>query len=176
MSEQTNYDFNIVIVPGESFYIKFSYNAAVYEREEMLRIQGHLKQALECIVTHPEVAVSDINIVPPEEQQVIQLFNETERPYVNKTISQLFEEQAYKTPESAALKMGDECWTYRQLNGRANQIAHALIEKGVGSGDIVAVMMRRSMEMPAALLGIWKAGALICRLIQMFQQNVFLSC
>ncbi|MDL9994070.1 non-ribosomal peptide synthetase [Bacillus stercoris] len=158
MSEQTNYDFNIVIVPGESFYIKFSYNAAVYEREEMLRIQGHLKQALECIVTHPDVAVSDINIVPPEEQQVIQLFNETERPYVNKTISQLFEEQAYKTPEAAALKMGDECWTYRQLNGRANQIAHALIEKGVGSGDIVAVMMRRSMEMPAALLGIWKAG------------------
>lgn len=158
MSEQTNYDFNIVIVPGESFYIKFSYNAAVYEREEMLRIQGHLKQALECIVTHPDVAVSDINIVPPEEQQVIQLFNETERPYVNKAISQLFEEQAYKTPEAAALKMGDECWTYRQLNGRANQIAHALIEKGVGSGDIVAVMMRRSMEMPAALLGIWKAG------------------
>ncbi|MGP9039172.1 non-ribosomal peptide synthetase [Bacillus stercoris] len=158
MSEQTNYDFNIVIVPGESFYIKFSYNAAVYEREEMLRIQGHLNQALECIVTHPDVAVSDINIVPPEEQQVIQLFNETERPYVNKTISQLFEEQAYKTPEAAALKMGDECWTYRQLNGRANQIAHALIEKGVGSGDIVAVMMRRSMEMPAALLGIWKAG------------------
>ncbi|MCO6062467.1 condensation domain-containing protein, partial [Pseudomonas sp. MOB-449] len=48
MSEQTNYDFNIVIVPGESFYIKFSYNADVYEREEMLRIQGHLKQALDC--------------------------------------------------------------------------------------------------------------------------------
>ncbi|MCY9043624.1 amino acid adenylation domain-containing protein, partial [Bacillus inaquosorum] len=158
MSEQTNYDFNIVIVPGESFYIKFSYNAAVYEREEMLRIQGHLKQALDCILAHPDIAVSDINIVPPEEQQVIQLFNETERPYVNKTISQLFEEQARKTPEAAALKMGDDCWTYRQLNIRANQIAHALIEKGVGSGDIVAVMMNRSMEMPAALLGIWKAG------------------
>ncbi|MCY9080205.1 non-ribosomal peptide synthetase [Bacillus inaquosorum] len=158
MSEQTNYDFNIVIVPGESFYIKFSYNAAVYEREEMLRIQRHLKQALDCILAHPDIAVSDINIVPPEEQQVIQLFNETERPYVNKTISQLFEEQARKTPEAAALKLGDDCWTYRQLNIRANQIAHALIEKGVGSGDIVAVMMNRSMEMPAALLGIWKAG------------------
>ncbi|MCY8264769.1 non-ribosomal peptide synthetase [Bacillus inaquosorum] len=158
MSEQTNYDFNIVIVPGESFYIKFSYNAAVYEQEEMLRIQRHLKQALDCILAHPDIAVSDINIVPPEEQQVIQLFNETERPYVNKTISQLFEEQARKTPEAAALKLGDDCWTYRQLNIRANQIAHALIEKGVGSGDIVAVMMNRSMEKPAALLGIWKAG------------------
>ncbi|MBL3646967.1 non-ribosomal peptide synthetase [Bacillus sp. RHFS10] len=158
MSEQTNYDFNIVIVPGESFYIKFSYNAAVYEREEMLRIQGHLKQALDCIVTHPDIAVSDINIVPPEEQKLIQLFNETKHSYANKTISQLFEEQAHKTPEAAALKMGDEYWTYRQLNERANQIAHALIEKGVGSGDIVAVMMGRSMEMPAALLGIWKAG------------------
>ncbi len=70
----------------------------------------------------------------------------------------MFEEQAHKTPEAAALKMGNECWTYRQLQVRANQIAHALIEKGVGSGDIVAVMMGRSMEMPAALLGIWKAG------------------
>ncbi|MFP7234280.1 amino acid adenylation domain-containing protein [Bacillus subtilis] len=158
MSEQTNYDFNIVIVPGESFYIKFSYNAAVYEREEMLRIQGHLKQTLDCILANPDIAVSDINIVPPEEQQVIQLFNETEHPCVNKTISQLFEEQARKTPEAAALKMGDDCWTYHQLNIRANQIAHALIKKGVGSGDIVAVMMGRSMEMPAALLGIWKAG------------------
>ena len=49
---------------------------------------------------------------------------------MNKTIPQLFEEQARKTPEAAALKMGDDCWTYRQLNIRANQIAHALIEKG----------------------------------------------
>ncbi|MCY8308650.1 amino acid adenylation domain-containing protein [Bacillus vallismortis] len=159
MSEQTNYDFNIVVVPGESFYIKFSYNAAVYEQEEMLRIQGHLKQALDCILANPDIAVSDIGIVPPEEQKLIRLFNKTECLYENKTTARLFEEQARKTPDAAALKMGDECWSYRQLNIRANQIAHALVEKGVGAGDIVAVMMGRSMELPAALLGIWKAGA-----------------
>ncbi|MCY8027883.1 amino acid adenylation domain-containing protein [Bacillus sonorensis] len=158
MSEQTNYDFNIVIVPGKPFYIKFSYNAAVYQQEEIRRIQGHFKQALHCILADPEIAVSDINIVPPEERKVIQSFNATDRPYINKTVFQMFEEQAYKTPEAAALRMGDECWTYRQLNERANQIAHTLLDKEAGAGAIVAVMMRRSLEMAAALLGVWKAG------------------
>ncbi|MCY8981666.1 fengycin non-ribosomal peptide synthetase FenD [Bacillus halotolerans] len=158
MSEQTSYDLNVVIVPGESFYIKFSYNAAVYEREEVLRIQGHLMEAMDCILSNPDIAVDSINIVPTEERKLIQSFNETERHYPSKTLSQLFEEQALKTPDAAALRMGDECRTYRQLDERANQIAHALIEKGAGSGGIVAVMMERSMDMAAALLGIWKAG------------------
>ncbi|MCY9107205.1 amino acid adenylation domain-containing protein [Bacillus atrophaeus] len=159
MSEETNYDLNVVIVPGDNFYIKFSYNASVYKQEDMLRIQGHLKKALDCILSDPDIAVENIDIVPVEEQMLIHTFNKTDRSYPEKTVYELFEDQAAETPEATALVLDDTHWTYRQLDERANQMARVLKEKGAKPGSIVAVMMRRSKEMAAALLGIWKAGS-----------------
>ncbi|MDR4262208.1 hypothetical protein FO501_28375, partial [Bacillus pacificus] len=92
MSEETNYDLNVVIMPGDNFYIKFSYNASVYKQEDMLRIQGHLKKALDCILSDPDIAVENIDIVPVEEQMLIHTFNKTDRSYPEKTVYELFED------------------------------------------------------------------------------------
>src|SRR5262249_28023523 len=71
---------------------------------------------------------------------------------------EIFERQARKTPEAVALTCGEAAWTYRQLNERANQIAHFLRRLGVGRETCVALYLERSLNMVAAILGVLKAG------------------
>ncbi|QBG56334.1 non-ribosomal peptide synthetase [Bacillus amyloliquefaciens] len=158
MAEETNYDLNVVIVPGEEFYVKFSYNAGIYDREDMKRLKGHILEIISCVTEDPDRLLSSISLVPPEEEAVIHSFNETNRPYPETTVHGMFEEQAAKTPDQEALRYNGVSWSYKKLNQRANQIAHALREKGARPDQITAVMLRRSMNTVAALLGIWKSG------------------
>ncbi|WP_434444291.1 amino acid adenylation domain-containing protein [Lentzea sp. E54] len=75
------------------------------------------------------------------------------------SLYELFEAQVDRTPEGTALVLGNEAWTYRQLDDRANQIAWSLLAKGVGPEHIVALHTRRSLAAFAGMLGVLKAGA-----------------
>lgn len=108
MAEETNYDLNVVIVPGEEFYVKFSYNAGIYDREDMKRIKGHILEVISCVTEDPDRLLSSISLVPPEEEALIHSFNETNRPYPETTVHGLFEEQAAKTPDQEALRYNGE--------------------------------------------------------------------
>ncbi|HBP6069086.1 TPA: non-ribosomal peptide synthetase, partial [Pseudomonas aeruginosa] len=70
----------------------------------------------------------------------------------------LFEEQVERTPTAPALAFGEERLDYAELNRRANRLAHALIERGIGADRLVGVAMERSIEMVVALMAILKAG------------------
>lgn len=74
------------------------------------------------------------------------------------TISELFEEQADRTPEAIALVLGASQCTYREIDAYANQIAHVLRSLGVGRDVLVGLFLHRSIEMIAGMLGILKAG------------------
>src|SRR5690606_35768676 len=71
----------------------------------------------------------------------------------------LFEEQVKKTPDSIAVVFEDEQVTYRELNTRANQLAHYLSALGVAPERLVAICLERSVEMMVSILGVLKAGA-----------------
>ncbi|MGO4426941.1 AMP-binding protein, partial [Streptomyces sp. MCAF7] len=76
----------------------------------------------------------------------------------DRTFSQLFEAQAARTPDALALRADGTTLTYRELNARANQLAHLLRELGVGPEATVGIRMERCPEMVVAVLGILKAG------------------
>src|SRR6185369_15503372 len=76
----------------------------------------------------------------------------------DKCIHQLFEEQVERTPDAIALEFEDQQITYRELNRRANQLAHYLITLGIGPETLVGICVDRSVEMVVGLLGILKAG------------------
>jgi len=80
------------------------------------------------------------------------------RKQKNKTVHQLFEEQAERTPNNIAVTFEDEDLTYQQLNQKANQLAHYLRTLGVRPDTLVAIAVERSLEMVIGLLGILKAG------------------
>jgi amino acid adenylation domain-containing protein len=74
-------------------------------------------------------------------------------------VHQLIEEQAVRTPDATAVVFRDQQLTYQELDARANQLAHHLIQSGAGPGSLVGVMLDRSLELLACLLAVWKVGA-----------------
>src|ERR1700688_2519076 len=73
-------------------------------------------------------------------------------------VHDLVQLQASATPDAVALGSGDRHLTYRELNARANQLAHCLRSLGIGPDVPVGLCMERSLELPIAALGILKAG------------------
>jgi amino acid adenylation domain-containing protein len=87
-------------------------------------------------------------------------WNNTTREYPqDKCIHQLFEEQVERSPDAIAVVFEEEHLTYRELNQRANCLAHHLKTLGVGPEVLVGICVERSLEMIVAILGILKAGA-----------------
>ena len=83
----------------------------------------------------------------------------TQAPYPDACVHELFERQAARTPEAIAVVCGAERLTYRELDERANQLAHHLRRRGVGPGALVAICAQRTLQLLVGLLGVWKAGA-----------------
>ncbi|MDM8557378.1 AMP-binding protein [Candidatus Parabeggiatoa sp. HSG14] len=102
--------------------------------------------------------------MPDEEyQKILFEFNDTATDYPrDKTIVDLFEEQVDKTPNTIAIVFENQQLTYQELNTRANQLAHYLQSVGVKPEVLVGICVERSLEMVIGLLGILKAGELMC--------------
>ena len=96
---------------------------------------------------------------PQELQQVVWDWNDTDAPYERElTIPSLFERQVARTPDALAAECGPARLTYAELNAQANQLAHHLIDLGVGHGLLVGLHMGRGLHNLVALLGVLKAG------------------
>ena len=99
-------------------------------------------------------------LVDAERHKVLEEWKAAEREYPqDKCIHQLFEEQVVRTPEAIAVVYENQSLTYRELNQRANQLAHYLRKQGVGQESLVGLFLERSVEMIIAILGTLKAGA-----------------
>src|SRR4029077_14677768 len=124
------------------------------------RMVGHYQTLLEGIVRQPLQQISQLALLRPgEHHQLIDEWNATQSEYpADQCIQQLFVPQVERTPESPAVSFGGEELSYRELNARANQLAHYLRTLGVGPETRVGVCLERSVEMVVALLGILKAG------------------
>ena len=102
-----------------------------------------------------------INILNQKQyQQIVYGWNKTEADYPkNKTVHQLFEEQVQKTPNNIAVVYEDTKLTYQELNNRANQLAHHLIDSyQIKPDDLVVLCLDRSELMLVVMLGVLKAG------------------
>ena len=121
---------------------------------------GHFQTLLEAIVADPDQSIATLPILTEAERhQILVEWNDTAADYPkDKCIHQLFEEQVERTPDAIALEFEDKQITYRELNRRANQLAHYLISLGIGPEKLVGICVERSIEMVVGLLGILKAG------------------
>lgn len=136
------------------------YNADLFERSTIERMAGHLQVLLRAIADNPKQPVESLPLLTQTERQMMLVtWNETGRAYpLDKCFHQLFEEQVERTPDAVALIFGEQQLTYRQLDCRANQLAHHLQTLGASPEQIVGICLDRSVEMMVALLGVFKAG------------------
>ena len=86
------------------------------------------------------------------------VWNATKRSYPNTCLHELFGAQVAATPDAVAVVFGDERLTFRELDARANQVAHSLLALGVGPEVLVGICIERSLDMVVALLGVMKSG------------------
>ncbi len=159
--DQTNYNFNLILIPGNRISLKFHYNAAVYERKNLERVAGHLEMLLEQLIKNDEVKIEDLTFLSEEEKkQVLYDFNNIASVSpTGKTIIDLFEEQVEKTPDNAALLFAGSKMTYKELNRQANRLARKLREKGVKPDDVVGLLVEPSFDAVVGITAILKAGA-----------------
>ena len=138
----------------------FVYDSDLFEAATIKRMAGHFQTLLAGIVANPETPISNLPLLTAAERhQLLVEWNNTAAEYPREQcIHQLFEEQVERTPEAVALIFDEEQLTYRQLNARANQLAHHLIQLGVGPEVLVGIYVERSLEMIIGILAILKAG------------------
>jgi len=140
----------------------FEYNTALFEAATIRRLAGHFECLLQSLVANPGRRLSELQLLPKTERwQMLVDWNATQKDYPpEKCFHHLFEKQAGKTPEAVAVLFENRQLSYRELNRRANQLAHYLSKNfGVGPDTLVGICLERSLEMVVGLLGILKAGA-----------------
>ncbi|MDX8130467.1 condensation domain-containing protein, partial [Methylomonas sp. OY6] len=138
----------------------WEYNTDLYDAASIERMDRHYQQLLQAVAAAPLRKVSELPLLSEAEtRQILTDWNATEVDYPqDRCIHQLFEAQVKQTPDAVALSFEDQHLTYAELNTRANQLAHYLIEQGVGPDVPVGICLERSLEMVIGLLGILKAG------------------
>lgn len=136
------------------------YNTDLFETPTIMRMWGHFRVLLEEIVVDPNRPLSSLPLLTAaEHHQLIVKWNETQEDYSEYScLHQLFEIQRDYTPEAVAAVFEQKHLNYRELNIRANKLAHYIKKRGVGPGVLVAICVDRSLEMLIGLLGILKAG------------------
>lgn len=146
---------------GDSLLATLEYNCDLFAAATIARLLRHWQNLLVGIVADPSCRLADLPLLDePERRQLLVEWNATEAEYPgDRCIHQLFEEQAKRTPDAIAVICAGRHLTYRELNQRANQLAHHLQTLGVGPDVLVGICMQRSLEMVIGLLGILKAGA-----------------
>lgn len=145
---------------GEELVFRLQYATGLFRKATIERFAKHLRQLLHAITEDAQIAMRDIDLVSKEERQrLLEEFNDTHADYPrDKTIVNLFEDQAGRTPGHIAVVSGGQRLSYRELDSRANQLAHYLIRKSGGKEKYIPVCLDRSPEMIVAVLGILKAG------------------
>jgi pristinamycin I synthase-3/4 len=136
------------------------YSTDLFDAPTITRMLGHYRTLLEGAVANPDLPLGDLPLLTAaEKQQVLVEWNDTAVDYPDAAcVHHLVEAQATRTPTAVAVEFEGESLTYRELNERANQLAHHLRTLAIGPEVLVGIATERSLEMVVGLLGILKAG------------------
>lgn len=158
----SKFDWTFHFVEGEhTIQLELTYNSDLYSNFDAGQLSHHLLQLLTAIVENPSMTVDDLPMLSQQEiQQLLIGFNETHAAFPqDKTVVDLFTEQARQTPGTTALVFGNTTFTYAELQERTDQLATQLVtEHAIEANSQVAVMLDRSADMIIAILAILKAG------------------
>jgi amino acid adenylation domain-containing protein len=136
------------------------YNTDLFEPAAVKRMIAHFEQLLGAIASEPERRLSELPLLDDaERRRMLVEWNATataDRP--GECVRQMFEAQVERTPDALALTFGEQRLTYRELDSRANQLAHHLRQTGVGPDTLVGILMSPSVEMVVSVFGVLKAG------------------
>jgi amino acid adenylation domain-containing protein len=155
------FDLNLEVYESrEKLGVAWFFNSALFDRSTVQRMVRHLSNLLEGIAKDSARTLSALPLMDgTETQRLVADWNATSAAYPrDRSVVELFEEQAVRTPTAAAVVCEGDALTYADLNARANRLARHLGQLGVGPGKLVGLLMDQSSETIVAILGTLKAG------------------
>ena len=180
---RTTYPLTLVVEPDTELKLVMIYDNRRFTDSSLEQIFEHLQTLLTALTTHCECTLSSLSIMSQvERNSVLGQMSPIQASLAERSpcVHHLFEQQVEKSPDSIALVVQKQRLSYRELNIRANQLAHYLMEQGVGPEKVVAICLPRSVDTIVAILAVLKAGGTYLpldpeyprqRLLHMFQDS-----
>ncbi len=139
----------------------FEYNTDLFQPDTIERMSNHLQMLLRSAAEQPDQRLEELRLLTDDEEVRLLIdWNQTQANYpADLGVHHVIEAQVERTPDKIAAIFENQQMTYRELNRRANQLAHTLIRYGVGADMLVGLCVDRSLDMLVGLLGILKSGA-----------------
>lgn len=155
------FDLTVSLVEREdTLQSIFEYNTHLFDQTTIQQMVSHYVQVLEAFTLDLNQAVSETPLLSPEERHyLLDTINHDQQQAIKKqTLCDYFDEMVNTHPDQTAIIAGDESVTYRQLNHRATQLAHRLIDYGVCADIPVGLLLPRSLDAIVGMLAVLKAG------------------
>jgi len=146
----------------QNLNIAYDYKIDKFSSNDINNLHNQLLNITKQILSNSNLNISEIELLSEEDKNnIINNFNKTQYKYdKSKTITELFDEQVKKTPNNIAVVFENKSITYKELDIESNKIANYLVENfNIKCGDFVSVLLNRSINLIATILGIIKAGA-----------------
>jgi amino acid adenylation domain-containing protein len=139
---------------------RFFFSTDLFDRETAREMALHWRRLLDVVAAAPELPMAEHDLVTPDERQRQLSWNLTTQHGVSsQCVHEVISSQVDRTPDAVAVQVGDATLTYRQLDDRAAVIASRLVAAGAGPGTVVAVLLDRTPDLVAAIVGVLKSGA-----------------
>ncbi len=155
--DATHYGVTLSVTPGDRLVLRFLYDTRVASEGFVARMAERFEQLLTSLAAGGERPVRELDLLGAAERDlVLHAWNDTASDAGLECVHRLFEAQAWR--ETPAVIAPDATLSYRELDHRANHLAHRLIALGVGPGTLAAICLERNAGMLVALLAVLKAG------------------
>jgi amino acid adenylation domain-containing protein len=161
-ADTAKFDLNLGLTPTpQGLAGSITYSADLFDHASIQRMAEHFQLLLDSICQTPDQRILSLRLLSvAQERQILTQFNNTATDFPEAlSVAELFAQQAANTPETVAVVAQGQSISYRELNERANRLAHYLRARGVMAESVVALSLERSVEMIVAMLGVIKAGA-----------------
>ncbi|MDO9451951.1 MAG: amino acid adenylation domain-containing protein [Stagnimonas sp.] len=151
--------FNVVD-RGQEVLIQLAYNSVLYSAEAITRRLGEYEVLMREAVVAADTQLAQLPLLTAEiREQIVERFNPLNTRFPPESLHECVTKALLRAPDVVAVRFAAQAMRNGELDARANAIATALVAQGVQPGDFVALCMDRGIDLPAALLGILKAGA-----------------
>ncbi|PBC41982.1 non-ribosomal peptide synthetase [Rhodococcus sp. ACPA4] len=139
--------------------IMIDYATDLFDPSAIDSVASRLAALLGVVAEDPAIVVGDIDLLTVDERElVIGTWNATGHEVPEKTLVDMFVEQAHRTPDATALVYEDELLTYRDFSARVHRLARMLVTMGVGPDTLVGLAIRRSIDLVVAMYAVIEAG------------------
>jgi amino acid adenylation domain-containing protein len=144
----------------DSIHIGIEFCSDLFTRARIERLGEHLRTLARSAMEHPDRPIAELAILRADQwDTVVRKYNQTSVRHPHDTVVERIAKTAARCPDRIAVVCGDDRWTYAELQKRAQTVARTVRSVGIGRGDVVGVLLERSPNLIATLLGVLQAGA-----------------